>query len=144
MSKHVITTIVVAIVIGAAGFFGGMKYGESKAIAAAASATRTFTAGGTGRTGGRGAFGGLVAGQIIKQDSSSITVQLPNNAGTKLVLFAPSTIVGKISTGTPADLMTGEDVVVSGTANSDGSVSAQSIQVRPAGQGIFIGAGQGG
>ncbi len=150
MNKHVITTIVVAIVIGAVGFFGGVKYGEGKAKAAASTAA-TGTAGATGlagRFGGRGgaggtggaaAGGGLVTGQIIKQDSSSITVQLPGTAGTKLVLFSPNTTVGRIATGTVADLTTGENVVVTGTANSDGSVSATSIQVRPAGTGGFGG-----
>jgi len=147
MSKNVITTIVVAVVIGVVGFFGGMKYGESKTSAAASA--RTGTAGGAGafagRAGGtRGGFGGaagggLVTGQIIKQDASSITVQLPGSAGTKLVMFAPSTTVGRIATGTPADLTTGQNVIVTGTANSDGSVSATSIQIRPAGMGGFGG-----
>jgi hypothetical protein len=151
MSKHVITTIVVAIVIGVVGFFGGAKYGENKAKAAApAAASGAAGAGGyaarfrgAGSSGGAAAGGGLVTGQIIKQDSSSITVQLPGSAGTKLVLFSPNTTVGRIATGTVMDLMTGESVVVTGTANSDGSVSATSIQVRPAGMGGF-GGGQGG
>jgi hypothetical protein len=146
MSKHVITTIVVAVVIGVVGFFGGAKYGEGKAKAVTpASATGTAGVGGfAGRAGGRGgAGGGLVTGQIIKQDASSITVQLPGSAGTKLVMFAPSTTVGRIATGTPADLTTGENVIVTGTANSDGSVSATSIQIRPSGMGGF-GGGAGG
>ncbi len=138
--KHIITTVVVAVVIGVVGFFGGSKYGQAKAKSAAPTFTRTFNGAGTGanfagRTGaGRaGANGGLVAGEVIKQDETSLTVQLPNNGGSKIVLFSGSTTVGKVATGTTADLVTGTNVVVTGSANSDGSVTAQNIQIRPSG-----------
>ncbi len=139
--KHVITTVVVAVVIGVVGFFGGTKYGQAKAKSSTPKFAQTFNgaggnfaarAGGAG-TGRTGVNGGLVTGEIIKQDDSSLTVQLPNNGGSKIVLFSGSTAIGRVATGTTADLVTGTNVVVTGSANSDGSITAQNIQIRPAG-----------
>ena len=155
-NKSVITTIVVAIIVGAVGFFGGMKYGENKALTPAylaglsqtqraqimASARGTTTggaaAGGAGRRGGAGGgFGGgaggagFTTGQILKQDSQSITIQLPNGQGSKTVYYSTSTQIQKTVAGQVSDLTTGQQVIVTGTANNDGSLTATTIQVRP-------------
>ena len=78
-------------------------------------------------------------GTIIAKDATSITVQLrsvgsstPTTTGTKIVLYDASTQIMKTDTGTTNDLTIGQSVVVGGTANSDGSVTATSIQLRPA------------
>jgi len=96
---------------------------------------------GQGR-GGRG-FGGNVFGQIIAKDANSITVQLsmpsdPNTTGisntgtgSKIVLYTNTTTVSKTIPGTSNDLVVGTNVTIQGTANPDGSVSAQSISIRP-------------
>jgi len=143
-NKQIITTIVIAVVVGAAGFFGGYKFAQSKTPASRAG--QFAAAGRTGAAGGnaaRRAGGGFTSGQIISSDSKSITVQLPNNGGSKIVFYAPSTQINKPTTVDASQLTTGSNVIVTGTANSDGSITAQNIQIRPAGQPGFGGPGGG-
>ena len=85
---------------------------------------------GTGGTGGTGANGGggFVSGSIIAEDSNSITVKLADGS-TKIVLYSGSTTINVSQTGTASDLAVGKDVTVTGTANSDGSVTATRIQM---------------
>lgn len=153
--KNIISMVVVAIVVAGGGFYGGMVYAQTpKALAklSPAKIQAAFAAGrgtgtgtnGTGRTGGAftgnfggrggtaGANGGFVNGQIIAKDANSITIQLPNNMGTKIVLLAESSQITKADAGTASDLATGQTVTVTGSANSDGSVTAQTISIRPA------------
>jgi hypothetical protein len=69
-------------------------------------------------------------------DASSISVQsMATTSGSTVILYSPSTSIMKTVTGSAADLMVGSTVVVSGTANSDGSESANSIQIRPSANG---------
>jgi hypothetical protein len=76
-----------------------------------------------GRPDGAGGTMGSVASvegnvvTITKQDGSSVRVQI-----------AESTLIEKNMTVTLADLTVGEQVIVSGTANEDGSITARSIQ----------------
>jgi len=85
--------------------------------------------GGTGGTGGgRGAFGGGVFGSIISADSNSITVKTTDGS-TRIVLFSGSTTISKFASATTSDLTNGQNVLVTGTSNSDGTVTASRIEV---------------
>ncbi len=71
-----------------------------------------------------------VVGQIVSVDPTGITVKMPDGS-TKIVVVSSSTTINKAATGTKEDLKTGVNVAVFGTANSDGSETAQSIQLNP-------------
>ena len=78
----------------------------------------------------------MVGGEIIAKDASSITVKLrgtqsDGSAGSKIIFLSDSTQVTKSAQGSTTDLSIGTQVSVFGTTNTDGSVSAQSVQIRP-------------
>jgi len=134
-ANNILVTVLIALAVGSAGFFGGMKYQQSK--------TPT-SMGQFGRNGGPrvqglnqqrpGGFNaqGLrpVAGEIISQDDKSITVKL-GDGSSKIVLFSDTTSINKAAEGTKGDLKVGDSVRIFGIANSDGSVTAQNIQLNP-------------
>jgi Domain of unknown function (DUF5666) len=131
MKKNLIITIVAVVVVGAAAFYGGMLYGKSSSGAASPTAAAYRGANGAfrGTTGvaNRGAMG-----QILSVDSQTITVSVAGG-GSKLVLYSPDTKISKTVSGGASDLAVGTNIVATGTTNSDGSVSATDIQIRPAG-----------
>ncbi len=82
---------------------------------------------------GRGARGaGFAAGEVIAKDETSITVKAQDGS-TKIILVTESTEVMNASKGTIADVAVGTNVMVNGAPNQDGSVTAQSLNIRPAG-----------
>lgn len=146
MNKLILIVIAVVLVIGAGAFYGGMKYQQSKI-------PQKLTAGNFqnlqnlspeerqqrlqqfGVGGGQGnraqSGGGFIGGEIIGKDDKSITVKM-QDGGSKIVFFSGNTTIAKSTSGSSDDLKTGEQVVANGTSNSDGSVTAQMIQIRPA------------
>lgn len=154
MNKLIISIVAVAVVVGGGAFFGGMKYAESKSPrgqfsradfqnlspeerqqrlqefgANVGGAFGGDHAGGSGLRGGRSGDG-FVAGEIISRDEKSVTIKL-QDGGSRIVFLSNSTKVAKLAEGTLSDLEVGKNISVNGTANSDGSVTAQSIQLRP-------------
>ena len=132
-SKQWITLIVVAVVFAGGGFFAGLKYQQSKTPAAAA---RNFGGAGSAAVAGRrgtagGANMGFANGQVLSVDNNSITIKL-QNGGSQNVVLAPSTQYRKAVDGTSGDITVGSQVTITGTANSDGSLTAQSVQIRSA------------
>lgn len=72
--------------------------------------------------------GNAVAGSIVGADADSITVKTADGS-TKIVLISGSTSIAKTTNGTMADLTTGQNVIVTGTTNSDGTMTATRVQV---------------
>ncbi len=75
--------------------------------------------------------GSITAGEIVSKDDTSITLKL-RDGSSKIVFYSTSTGIQKTATGTPADLTVGEQVAVTSSQNQGGSLTAQSIQIRPA------------
>ena len=53
------------------------------------------------------------------------------DGSSKIVFYSESTKIQKTADGTGANLAIDQEVTASGAANSDGSLTAQTIQVRP-------------
>ncbi len=136
MKNKIITAVVVALVVGAGAFYGGMKYQQSQ-IPSGAEFSMQGAIGSQQRQGAganfRGANGnagiGLANGEIIAKDDKSLTIKL-RDGGSKIVFYSGSTQLQKMASTAIGDFEVGKQIVASGTANSDGSITAQSIQLR--------------
>lgn len=130
--QHIlITAISVAAALGI-GFYGGTVYQKQQSpmgIRQFGSQTnRQFTQG----QNQQGTMRGFrpVSGQIIASDDTSITVKM-NDGSSKIILLTQTTVINQASKATKEDLKTGTTVAVFGTTNTDGSVTAQSVQLNP-------------
>ena len=128
----VIIAIIAFIIIGGGAFYGGIKYAESKKPNGSGFGNFSSQDGsGFGNVAGniRGRTN-ITSGEILSKDSQSITVKL-RDSGSKIIFFSDSTQIMKATAGAADDLKTGENITATGTANSDGSITAQNIQIRP-------------
>ena len=146
-SKKTIITLAVIVFVGAGAFFGGTAYEKSsltkQGLLRNVSGGGQGTANQQGRQGGRafgggqggpnGAQGDFTSGQIMSKDDKSITVKT-RDGESKIIFFSGSTAVGKSVQGSSSDLNIGQQVMASGKTNSDGSLAADNIQIRPADQ----------
>ena len=143
MNRTLIIIIAVALLAGGGAFYGGMKYGQSKALGnlgnfrnLSSQERQQMGAGITGSFGnrtGNQTGAGFINGEIISKDNQSITVKMRDNSS-KIIFYSGTTEISKFASGASGDLEVGKTVMVNGTANQDGSLTAQSIQVRPAQQ----------
>lgn len=146
MKKNLPLIIVAFVIVAGASFYGGMKYNAGKSTNVSGQGNfanlanllpqerqQRFAQMGNnaGRTGTRASGGGFVNGEIISKDNQSITIK-SSDGGSKIILFSNATQIIKTISGTTQDLQVGENITTNGTSNSDGSISAQSIQLRPA------------
>ena len=141
MSKLVPIITAVAVVVGGGSFYGGMKYAESKNprggfsradiqnLSPEERQARLQQLGTTGR-GVRGNGGGFTNGEIISKDDKSVTVKLPDG-GSRIVFLSGETQIMKSAAGSPGDLVIGAQVTVNGSQNQDGSITAETVQLRP-------------
>lgn len=135
-------TIAIGIIVAALAFYGGMQYQKSESPISSAFENRSgmmqglndgsYTGGnaGGGRTGGRMTNGGFASGDILSMDDKSVTIKL-RNGGSQIVLFSDKTQVVKSEQRALTDLAVGQSLTITGTTNTDGSITADSIQIRP-------------
>ena len=71
-----------------------------------------------------------VSGEVISSDDASFTVKLQDGSS-KIVLYSSKSTINKASEATKSDVVPGEKVMVMGTENADGSITAQNIQLNP-------------
>jgi hypothetical protein len=140
-------TVLIAVLVGGAAFYGGMQYEKTK-VSSASNAQFSGAAGtqrgqgfARGANGGRTGMNRPVTGEIVSQDASSITVKLQDGS-TKIVNLTDKTTINKSQTATKTDLKSGEQVTAFGSANSDGSISAQVVSLGT--NVMFRGGGPGG
>jgi len=131
---------IILVMAVAGGFVAGMKYQQGKGSSVNGGQNTMQSAGRGIHNNGEGQQvvmgtqhrrdSGMVGGEIINQDDASITIKLDNES-TKIVLFSEETGINMATEGSLENLAVGEQVVVFGQENSDGSVTATSIQLNP-------------
>lgn len=134
--KKFLPILVTAILVGGGAFYGGMEYSKSlqtNVFQRMGQESRVMN--GSGMMGGRanmGATGGMTIGEILSVDDQGLTVKI-QDGGSKIILFGSDLAINKQTEGEKADLVVGENVSISGETNTDGSITAKSIQIRPVG-----------
>jgi len=118
----------VILLVGGSAFYGGMKYDQGKNKTERPAGIREFGGSNGGPRGAR-AGNGFAGGEVISKDDKSITIKL-QDGGSKIVFISDSTSVMKSTQGSLGDIAVGGQVMATGSPNPDGSISAQSIQIR--------------
>lgn len=128
MNKNTMIAVVLIIVAGIAGFFGGIQYQKAQR----ASFGQFAGQGGQFRQrfGQNGQNFRPVRGTVISFDDTGLTVKSPDGSS-KIVIVSSSTAFMKSDTAAKSDIKTGDTVMVFGAQNSDGSVTAQQVQINP-------------
>lgn len=145
MQKKIPQIIIGVLVVGIISFYGGMRYRENKtstSVSGGSLAPGQQRVGGQfgganggirvggGNRGGTMMGGGFANGEVVTADAKSLTVKM-RDGSSKIVIFSNSTQILKSSAGILADVIVGSQVTVTGGPNSDGSITAQTIQIRP-------------
>lgn len=124
-SKNMIIAVLLIVLALAGGFFAGMQYQKSKAV---------VLMGANGQL--RGRFGQNaqnfrpVRGQVLSIDATGLTVKMMDGSS-RIIVVSGSTVFMKSDTASKSDVKTGDTVMVVGTQNSDGSVTAQNVSINP-------------
>jgi hypothetical protein len=124
--NKILLFIIIIILVGVGAFFGGMQYQKSKTlsfIGGQGEFRQRMMGQGQGQTAFR-----PVRGDVLSIDNNTLTVKLQDGSS-KIVVLSGSTTFMKEASATKEDLKTGNTVMVTGTSNSDGSVTAQSVQL---------------
>jgi hypothetical protein len=138
--KAGIPFLITAIAAGGIGFFIGTSSNTNPSTP-----SRGQFGGGFGQMGGTrqvnsgGTRGnimpqseGMTMGTILSIDDKGITLDVKPN-GSRIIFITSGTKILKSIEGTQSDLKEGSLVTITGTPNSDGSITAKSVQIRPEG-----------
>lgn len=136
--RIVVVLVVVVLLVAAAG--GGFLYGKSVGASQASQARQQFARARFGQdgqapamewtpqpgsqAGARAAGGTMGTIESIEGD----TVVIETQQGTVRVRTTDTTLIQKLTSVSVKELVAGEQVVVSGSRNDDGSITARSIQ----------------
>jgi hypothetical protein len=138
--KHISLILVGVILAGACGFYGGTTFAKSRSgdasgqrLQLGADGMRNIRGGNMPAAGQAGrAAQGMAVGEVLSIDGQSASVKL-RDGGSKIVFLTASTTVMRMEQAGLADVAPGTEITVSGTPNADGSLTAQTIQIRPEG-----------
>ncbi|MDD5073939.1 MAG: hypothetical protein PHR64_03015 [Candidatus Shapirobacteria bacterium] len=128
MKKNsLILIIVVAIGIGGLAFWGGVQYQKKQVgnpqFGQFSDRVREMPV----RNGASG-LGQVINGQIISAEDETITLKT-QEGNTKIVIYANSTLINKTSQGSFEDLKVGEQIMVVGSEDASGMITAQNISI---------------
>lgn len=135
--KNLISLIIVAVILSGLSFYGGMLYQKShqsslpKAIGQGNNQTGQWSNRGKEDSNqqNRGAnFSRPINGEITATDDKTITIKT-QDGNSKIIIYSSSTKVNKSTEGSITDLKVGEQVMVMGNEGTDGTVTAQTINV---------------
>jgi hypothetical protein len=112
--------IITAVIFSGLGYYAGMKKSSSDS-------PRQFQGGQRASRGFGG--GGVTQGEVISFDNQMLTLK-GRDGGSKVIVVTDTTKVLKSVTGVKSDVKTGSSVVIMGTQNSDGSITAETLQLR--------------
>lgn len=131
MKKQIVIFVVILLAGITGSFFLGAAYSKNKTKNSfPGSMQGGMLNGGYGFNRNNGKSGiNMTNGDVLSRDDSSITVK-DRNGGSKIILFSSSTTILKSAEGVIDDVKTGDSITVTGKTNDDGSITAQSIQIR--------------
>lgn len=127
MKNSMLITAILVVAVGVGAFFGGVQYQKSQRGNAG-----SFSGQGQNRRfpGSQNGNARPVRGEIINVDDKSITVKM-SDGSSKIVLLSDKTVINEATSASKQALTTGKQVVALGNDNSDGSITAQDIQLNP-------------
>lgn len=137
MKQNQIIVFLVAMVIAAGiGFWGGMTYQKNQTL------TNFRNGNFVGRNGSfNGApngpngmmanrRGGQVVGEVLSTDANSVTIKTADGSS-KIILLTSTTSIVNSTVASTTDLKAGTKVAIFGNTNTDGSITAQNVQLNP-------------
>ena len=128
-SLHIIWAII-AVVALVGGIFWGKSMAAASSTAARTGAGRFANGSGTSAFArGGGAAGGFTVGEVSEIGNGSLTLQLANG-NSENVFYSSSTQVIVPQPTSISSIQSGTMVMIGGTQNPDGSMTATTIQVR--------------
>jgi hypothetical protein len=137
----VIGCVVSAVVAGGAGFYGGTLYQKNQrtmsfrnnqlgAGVMRGNVTQNGNRGNVVSQPNGGMRGGAIVGEVTGKDDKSLTIKMADGSSKNIILSGSTTY--RIANETKVDeVQVGKTVSVFGTANSDGSTTAMSIELSP-------------
>ena len=151
MNKKILIIIIALIVVGGGAFYGGLTLGKTQQPQGL---TDMQNAGDfAGRSGmNNGSFAGPpgavgrtedsvnLRGSVLSvDDDGSVVLELADNGGSKIVMLSDSTQIMETKAVESGELTEGKSVIVMGTTNDDGTVSADNIMLRDASAELMMG-----
>lgn len=126
MSKLSLYLIIFGVVIAVGSFYAGVSYQASKTPTTPSQFTRGRFNGNNSvaRPNGQAFF----HGEILSLTDGQLTLKLEDNSS-KLIFIGERTQYLKSDLGSINDLSQGSSITVIGSANNDGSITAQTIQI---------------
>jgi len=132
----IVGAILIAVLIAAGSFYGGMAYQRNQANTTRERFFRerglegdipSQGMPGPGGPNGRFFFGGGATGEVKSLDGNTLTLSTPQNE--EKVTLSDTTSIAKTVEGTLADLQPGQQVMIIGQRDDNGNITATQILI---------------